>query len=203
MKLIIKSFFVIVLALLINNCGESKTSGATNKYLGEAPGFAQTYKEKISNIEKEAKEAKSMADLAEYDEKRKELKKESKEKLDQIAKSLNLPKDVPFEGILEDEKHKINNLQITNVMYNQIELSAEITSKVTRSHIFGYLQAIDANGNPLESNEDWVVLDVSQWRNVKEGESAIMKGYYRGIEKLENLEKFVFKTREDYEKTNK
>ena len=189
-----------MLVFLLTNCGESVSSKATNKYLGEAPGFAQSYKEKIAGIEKDAEEANSLSQLEDYNKKRKELNKEAEEKFDDIIKSLNLPKKIPFEVQQKDEKYEVNNLEITDIMYNQIELTADIKSKVTRSHIFGYLQAVDEQGNPLESSKDWVVLDVIQWRNVKEGEPAVMKGYFRGVEKLENLEKFVFKTREEYEK---
>jgi len=200
MKNVIKSLFVLMLVFLLTNCGESVSSKATNKYLGEAPGFAQSYKEKIAGIEKDAEEANSLSQLEDYNKKRKELNKEAEEKFDDIIKSLNLPKKIPFEVQQKDEKYEVNNLEITDIMYNQIELTADIKSKVTRSHIFGYLQAVDEQGNPLESSKDWVVLDVIQWRNVKEGEPAVMKGYFRGVEKLENLEKFVFKTREEYEK---
>ena len=200
MKNLIKSVLFLALTFLISNCGESGYTDVTNKYLGKAPGFAKSYKEKIANIEREGKDAKSFAELEDYSKQRKKLKKEANENLDQVAKSLKFPINVPFEVKQEDEKYKVNNLKITNLMYNQIELTAEITAKTTRSHMFGFLQALDAQGNPLKSSKDWVVLDVSQWRNVKEGEPAIMKGYYRGIEKLGNLEKFVFKTKEEYAK---
>ena len=200
MKNEIKSLFVLMFVFLLTNCGESESSKVTNQYLGEAPGFAQDYTEKITDIEKDAKGANSLSELEDHDKKRKELNKEAEEKFDDIIKSLNLPKKIPFEVQQKDEKYEVNNLEITNLLYNQVELTADITSKVTRTHIFGYLQAVDEQGNPLESSKDWVVLDVNQWRNVKEGEPAFMKGYFRGVEKLENLEKFVFKTRKEYEK---
>ncbi len=200
MKNLIKSVLFLALTFLISNCGESGSSDITNKYLGKAPGFAKNYKEKIAVVEREGKDAKSLAELEDYDKQRKLLKKEAAENLEQLAKSLKFPITIPFEVKQEDEKYKVNNLKITNLMYNQIELTAEITAKATRSHLFGFLQALDAQGNPLQSNKDWVVLDVIQWRNVKEGQPAIMKGYFRGIEKLGNLEKFVFKSREEYAK---
>ncbi len=200
MKLVLRITALITFTFFMVCCGDGGSTGATNQYLGEAPGVAQSYTVTIDELETEQDEATDFQTLAELEKEIDQADEEAEARVEEIEASLNLPIEVPFEGNVDNEEYKIDKLMITGVRYNDIELTAEITSKVTRSHIFGYIQALDADGNPLLSNKDWAVLGVSNWRELKEGESAVMKGYFRGLEKLEDLEKFSFHPRSEYEK---
>lgn len=200
MKRLLTTTIIFSLAFFMIQCGDGGSTGATNKYIGEAPGIAQSSVVKIAELESEGKNVTDFNDLAEISKELETAKKETESKIDELAKTLQFPIEVPFEGDFDNEEYTINKLTITDVRYNEIEIQADLTSKVTRDHIFGYLQALDADGNPLLSNKDWAVLAVNNWRDLKEGETAIMKGYFRGLEKLENLEKFIFHPRSEYEK---
>lgn len=200
MKLVLRITALVSIAFFMVFCGDGGSTGATNKYIGEAPGIAQSYTVKIDELETEQDEATDFETLAKLDKEIKQADKEAEAKVEELEATLSLPIKVPFTGEVDNEEYKLDDLKITGVRYNDIELTAEITPKVTRSHIFGYIQALDSDGNPLLSEKDWAVLAVSNWRQVKEGEPAIMKGYFRGLEKLETLEKFSFHPRSEYEK---
>lgn len=200
MKLVLRITALVSIAFFMVYCGDGGSTGATNKYIGEAPGIAQSYTVTIDELETEQEETTNFEALAKLEKEIDQADDEAEARIEEIESSLNLPIEVPFEGAVDNEEYVVDKLKITGIRYNDIELTAEITPNVTRSHIFGYLQALDADGNPLLSNKDWVVLAVSNWRELKEGEPAVMKGYFRGLEKLENLEKFSFHPRSTYEK---
>lgn len=200
MKLVLRITALVSIAFFMVYCGDGGSTGATNKYIGEAPGIAQSYTVTIDELETEQEETTNFEALAKLEKEIDQADDEAEARIEKIESSLNLPIEVPFEGAVDNEEYVVDKLKITGIRYNDIELTAEITPNVTRSHIFGYLQALDADGNPLLSNKDWVVLAVSNWRELKEGEPAVMKGYFRGLEKLENLEKFSFHPRSTYEK---
>lgn len=200
MKLVLRVFAITSIAFFMVYCGDGGSTGATNKYIDEAPGVSQSYTVKISELEQEQEESTDFGTVAELEKEIEQAEEEAKTRIKEIEATLTFPIEIPFEESFENEKYTINKLKITGIRYNDLLFEAEIIPKVTRSNMFGYVLARDADGNPLLSNEDWTVMMVYNWRDTKEGEPAVMKGYFKGLEKLEDLEKFTFHPRSEYEK---
>lgn len=191
---------LIIGTFLFTDCGDSVSTGASNKYIGSLPGIAEAHKNKIDKLESDAKNATKMDEAFEINQKIKLAKEEVEKLVKEETAKLPLPIAVPYEGEIKIDKYEVNDFKITNCLYNTIEFTATITPKVTREYLFAYVHLVDAKGNILESPKDWAVFAVSNFRDVKEGEQIEMKGYFRGLEKLENFEKAVFKTKEEYDK---
>ena len=200
MKSVLNVLIICIIALTVVNCGDSSSTGASNKYLGELPGVAEAYETQIEELEKKSKTATSMDEAFELEQKQKLAKEEAKEKIKEVTQKISFPIHVPYEGELSPAEYEVKSVEITNASFNSLGIKAVIVPKVTREHLFAYLHLVDKDGKPLASAKDWAVLAVSNFRNVKEGEEIEMRGSYnKGIENLENFEKIVFKTRDEYQ----
>ncbi|MCF8260041.1 MAG: hypothetical protein K9J12_04650 [Melioribacteraceae bacterium] len=192
----------LVFLFTILSCGNESSELAESKLLGAIPRIADEYTRKTATLEKEKQNATDIDELVEFSNELELMENEAKSKIEQAKGSLNLPIEVPFEVKSDIEDYSVVGLQIFDVRFNDVEIHAKIKSNVTREHIFGYLQAADGNGKVLPVEKNWIVLAAGNWRDLKVGEEAVIKGYYRGIQKLAEAEKFIFKSREEWEKDN-
>ena len=200
MKKTISILFIVIVSILFIKCSNSQSTGASNKYLKELPGIAVSYKIKLDKLKEERENARSVDESMDRSQEYKLQNKKADNAIQEELKKISLPVNIPFEGEINTSEYKLKNISITGAQFNQLEFTCSVIPKVTKQYLFGYVQLTDVSGKPLESSKDWAVLAVSNFRNVKEGEEIEMKGYYRGLEKLENFEKVVFKSRDEYKK---
>jgi hypothetical protein len=198
MKTFLLSLTLLIFVLILSGCGDSVPI-KKNKYLGDLPSLAKSYKLEEEKLTNDAKSATTMDEAFSAENKKKLAKENITKTFKAEAAIMNLPIEIPFEGETETNQYVLKNLRITDITYNNVIFSATVVPSVTREYIFAYLQMLDENGNVLESGKDFGVLTVYNFRDVKAGEEVEMAGTFMGVHKLENFDKAVFRTKEYYE----
>jgi hypothetical protein len=201
MKKLLAVFVAVIFTIALVQCGGNGSTGAENKYLGKLPGIAASYVAEYDELKADKKKVSDLNDALELKQKEDKLDEESVKAIEDEIKNLKLPVSIPFEGEVNTAEYELKEVKITGAKYNQVEFTATILPKKTGEYLFGYVRLTDAAGKLIAPPKDWCVFAVNNMYNKNDGQQIEMKGYFRGLEKLGNLEKLVFKTREEYEKT--
>jgi len=195
---------ICLVSLLFISCGEGSESLSTNDYLGDLPSIAKNYITKIDAKEEAIKQNTSMDEAFKLDKELNLLEDEAENSVkDYIAN--NPITNLPFEQNVED------SFTITDVSVSQkynstpnilgLIVKVTMTKDVSKKSMFIYVKAIDKEGNKLNKRIGVLATTMFGKKSFKVNQEVELIG---GIEKtadLVNFEKFVFISREEYDKS--
>jgi len=198
MKTVEYNVFIILFAMISINCGDSTTTGASNKYLGKLPGIAQAHEQKIEELKSDGKKAATVDEAFAIQQKVKLAKEEVEKIFAEEVKNISFPISIPFEGATKTDLFEVKDFKITGASFNTITFSVKVIPAVDEKTLFAYVHLADAQGKVLPNVKKWCVLAASNFHNVKKGQEIEMKGAYKGLENLETFEKAVFALEEEF-----
>ncbi len=209
MKITTKSlvflFSEIILAFFLLGCGESSTH--TNQYLGQLPGIAKKYKDKIGNKKKELQASTDLEKAFKISKETKILAKEADIKIAEYLAGHPIL-NIPFEQ-KPNNRFKIKKVRVERASKSRIHFTANvlITKDILNkwgnppgfsNHFFAYVKAVDKEGNSLTRR--YGVLGSKGRGPFKANTKAKMYGSLDGPADLANFDKLVFISKDDYNK---
>ncbi len=189
----------------IASCGGGTS---TNEHLGKLPGIAKKYTEKIDKMEKELKECTDMQKAFKLDKEIKLLDEEADKAIEEYLAS-NPLNAFPFEQ-KADYPFTINEVSINtknSSSISRIHLIAKVTINQDIKNkyggfertIFAYITAVDKEGNILKNKPDVFSSGFTKQEFTK-GKEIELTGSIDEIDKLVNFDKFIFVSKEEYNK---
>lgn len=207
MKKTFKSFrlvmTVVIAAFLLSSCGGGGSS--TNEHLSSLPSMSKNYSEKIEALKKEVKESTDIEKAMKLDKRYKELRKEADAAIKEFLEKTPIS-DVPFEQ-KADYQFKINKVWVESASFYRINYRAKVTITEDirgdygnppgfKKNFFAYVKAVDKEGKSLIKKHG-VFMNASP-KPFKANMEVEMYGSLVGPSDLENFEKLVFITKEEY-----
>jgi len=201
----------ISIIFLLQSCGEKLSS---NEYLGELPGIAQKYSQKIDETKKELKESRDMNEAFGLQKDLNGLKDEAENAIKEYIANNQL-NAIPFEQKTEypftigeikvDPKNKsISSLRlVTQVKFNKNLTAEEIRNTFGGfgSNINAYVHVMDSKGTLIHRTVFTLNIPYSQDEyRAKEGSEYAMSGLIYPLNKLENFGKLIFISQDEFNK---
>ena len=203
MKILLKRIGLTAIGLsiifLLANCGGGTS---TNEYLGKLPGIAEKYSEKIDSKEKEIKACTDMAKAFKLDAEKNELEDEADNAIKECLTNnpLNaLPYEQKADYPFTIQEVFVNAKNSSSISRLQLTMKVEIDEDIKNKTLFAYINAVDKEGNSLIKRPG---VFSSGFRNqdFTKGQEAELTGSIDGVKDLEKFEKFIFISREEYNK---
>ncbi len=184
---------------LFISCGGGSDSIVKNEHLGDLPGIAKNYLDKIDAKKKELKEN-TDRDKAFKLAKEVELLDDEAENMVKEYLTSNPITKVPFAMEFE-YPFTINELSVLKSSDSRIEFKAKITmTKDVPKRLFAYIKAIDKEGNQLTKKNGVMGEITFKKRSFKANEEIELSGSVDGPADLVNFDKLLFVSKEVYEK---
>jgi len=189
---------------LFISCGGGSDSIITNEYLGDLPSIANNYLTKIDAKKEEVKQSTDMDKAFKLDKELDLLKDEAENSVkDYIAN--NPITNLPFEQ-KADDPFTITDVSVHpkyNSSPSRLHLLVKITmSKDFSNSMFLYIKAIDKEGTQLTKKNGVVATALFGKKSYKANQEVELNGSIDKTADLINFEKFVFISKEEYNKTN-
>ena len=201
MKNLFKKIGIAAISLsimfLLANCGGGTS---TNEYLGKLPYIAKKYTEKIDKKEKELKECTDMGKAFKLDNEVKSLEDEADKAIEECLAN-NPLNALPFEQKADYpftiKEVSINSKYSSSISRLQLILKVNIDEDIKYTTLFAYIIAVDKEGKFLTKRPG---VFASGFRNqdFTKGMEYEFTGTIDGVKNLEKFEKFVFISREEY-----
>jgi len=188
---------------LFISCGGGSDSITTNEYLGDLPSIANNYLTKIDAKKEEVKQSTDMDKAFKLDKEYKLLKEEAENSVkDYIAN--NPTNNLPFEQ-KGDDPFTITDVSISQ-KYNSTPKILGLIAKVTITEdvsktMFLYIKAIDKDGNQINKKMGVLATGMFSKKSFKVNQEVELTGGIERTADLVNFEKFVFVSREEYNKS--
>lgn len=181
----------ILLIFIISGCEEYEN----HNYLGKGPAIAKKYHIEIEKLNKELLKIRDTEKAQKKILEISNLKIEADEELKNFFKSSEKSFLIPFIQEVNKELFEIQTIEIENISYNQIDISASFISLAdTRNSLFCYMIFVDKEGNELPG---WIVM-ISQ-TNISAGNSYSFSGTYKGLHNLVNAANLVVMSAKDFQ----
>ena len=181
---------------LLANCGGGTS---TNEYLGKLPGIADKYTEKIDKMEKEIKGCTDMAKAFKLDAEKNELEDEADNAIKEYLTNnplTALPYEQKANYLFTINEVSVNSSSISRL---QLIMKAKIDEDIKNKTLFAYINAVDKEGNSL-TKKPGVLSSGFRSQNFTKGKEVEFKGSIDGVKKLGKFEKFIFISRDEYNK---
>lgn len=192
----------VISAFFLANCGGGTSA---NEYLGELPGIAKEYTEKIAKMKNELKECTELEEAFKLKKETKLLGEEADKTIEEYLTS-NPITNLPFEQ-KADYQFSIKKVAVENASDSRIKFIAKVTITEDIRNNFGnppgfantffaYIQAVDKEGNSLTRRKGVM----APWGRgpFKAGMEVDIHGSLDGPADLVNFEKLVFISQEEY-----
>ena len=184
---------------LLANCGGGTS---TNEYLGKLPGIAKKYTKEIDNKEKEIKTCTDMAKAFKLDAEKKELKDEADNAIKEYLTNnpiATLPYEQKADYPFTIQEVTVNTKNSSSISRLKLIMKVKIDEDIKNKTLFAYINAVDKEGNPLIKRPG---VFSSGFRNqdFTKGQEVEFKGSIDGVKNLEKFKKFIFISREEYNK---
>ena len=203
MKILLKRIGLTAIGLsiifLLANCGGGTS---TNEYLGKLPGIAEKYSEKIDSKEKEIKACTDMAKAFKLDAEKNELEDEADNAIKECLTNnpLNaLPYEQKADYPFTIQEVFVNAKNSSSISRLQLTMKVEIDEDIKNKTLFAYINAVDKEGNSLIKRPG-VFSSGFRSQDFTKGQEAELTGSIDGVKDLEKFEKFIFISREEYNK---
>ncbi len=204
MKKIVYVFSLIfsLLILLLSSCGGGGNSIITNEYLGDLPSISNNYIVKIDAKKEAIKKNTDRDKIFKLDKELKLLKDEAENSVkDYIAN--NPINSLPFEQ-KADDPFTIIDVSVSqkyNSTPNILGLIAKVTiTKDVSNRMFLFIMAVDKEGNQINKKIGVLASGGSGLRSFKVNQEVELTGGIERTADLVNFEKFVFVSKEEYNK---
>ena len=206
-------FRVITFAILFVSvmyfigCGSEGSKAEGGGVLGKLPSIAKKAINELEGLQDDMMKAYKKMDEKAYnkaEEKAKEVKKKTDAEMKSIIEANN-GIEIPFEQEADKDKFLIKNIKVTGAHFKRSDNEAYINIEATfeavvdeTGTLFTYLRFVDKEGREIKG---WAVLMLMASRNkpIKAGETYTLKGAYSCIENLQNADKIIVKSREEWE----
>lgn len=203
MKKLIHVFSYTATALLaiflFASCGGGSNSIETNEHLGDLPGIAKNY---IDKMEAKKEEIKLNTDQDKAFKLHKEseiLEDEAEKKVEEhlVAHPIS---GIPFE-MKSEYPFTIKDIAVKRCSDSRIEFKANATmTKNYPKRLFVYIKAVDAEGNQLTRKNGVMGESSFSKKSFKEGEEIELSGSVDGPADLVNFNKLLLVSKEEYNK---
>jgi hypothetical protein len=190
---------------LLANCGGGTS---TNEYLGKLPCIAKKYTEKIDKKEKELKECTDMGKAFKLDNEVKSLEDESDKAIEECLANNQL-NALPFEQKADYpftiKQVSVNTKYSSSISRLQLITKVKINQDIKNEYggfkktIFAYIIAVDKEGNSL-TKRPGVFGSGFRNKDFTKGMEYEFTGSIDGVKNLGKFEKFIFISREEYNK---
>lgn len=185
------SVVFILFVFMLSRCTEYEE----HNYLGKGPAIAKKYYEEIEKLNKELRKITEPENVQSKVLEITRLKDEAEKELKEYFISTEKPLLISFVQEVNKDLFEIQRVEIKDISYNKIEISAAFISKVeTRNSLFCYMKFIDKDGNELPG---WIVM-ISQ-STISEGNSYTFSGTYTGLHNLSNAANLIVKSSKDFQ----
>lgn len=195
----------LCIIFLLASCGGGTS---TNEHLGKLPGISKKYTEEIEKKKLELKECTDLQKAFKLDKEVKLLDEEGDMAIKEYLAS-NTLNTFPFEQ-KADYPFTINEVSINtknNSSISRIQLIAKVTidQDIKNKYggfertIFAYITAVDKEGNILKDKPDVFSSGFTKQEFTK-GKKVELIGSIDEIDKLVNFDKFIFVSKEEYNK---
>ena len=196
MKTFCFTFITFVSFLMFLSCGGGGDSIVTNVHLGDLPGIAKNYADKLEAKEQELKvntDLEKAFTLA----KEGELLEEEAEKTIEEHLANNPIANIPY--VVESEyPFTINDISVTNSSDTRINFNVKaVMTEDVGKNLFVYIKATDKEGNQL-TKKNGVMMEKAARRSLKANEEVDFVGSLDGPADLVNFDKLVFISKETY-----
>ncbi len=197
------TFISFITLLLFFGCGGTDSSSPSNEFLGDLPGIAKDYNSKLEAKKEAAKNSTDMDEVFKLDKEYKILKEEAEKAVKDYIVN-NPTSNIPFEVKSE------NPFAITDVSINQkyssttnvlgilvkVKMNEDVSKRMSL-----YIKAVDAEGIQL-TKKNGVIGTVMMGKNAyKKDQEVELTGGISKTADLVNFAKFIFITKEEYNKT--
>ncbi len=196
---------ICLVSLLFTSCGgRGSDSISTNEHLGDLPSIAKNYITKIEAKEEAIKQNTNMDKAFKLDKELNILKDEAENSVkDYIAN--NPINNLPFEQ-KGDDPFTITDISVSqkyNSTPNILGLIAKVTiTKDVSKTMFLFIKAIDKEGNQINKKIGVLATGMFSKKSFEVNKEVELIGGIERTADLVNFEKFVFVSREEYNKTN-
>ena len=208
MKKIISTLSALLfVTFLFTSCGGGAGKTVTNDYLGEYPSIVKNYKQKIEDLEKDAKSNTDLNKAFEIAKKIENMKDEFKAKLEEYSKTYKFEKDIPFEP-LAGTKYTINSIKVDRVNDGGLGLAFAATINEDLKNEYNnyeqtlmiYIQALSADGQVIPGS--YTVAVSTPMADLKKGLQTKMTCAWSSskTKDFENFAKIKEITKEEYDK---
>jgi len=196
MKTFCFTFITFVSFLMFLNCGGGGDSIVTNVHLGDLPGIAKNYADKLEAKEQELK-VNTDLEKAFTLTKEGELIEEEAEKTIEEHLANNPIVNIPY--VVESEyPFTINDISVTNSSDTRINFNVKaVMTEDVGKNLFVYIKATDKEGNQL-TKKNGVMMEKAARRSLKANEEVDFVGSLDGPADLVNFDKLVFISKETY-----
>lgn len=198
---------LLIVTFLFTSCGGGAGKTVTNDYLGEYPSIVKNYKQKIEDLEKDAKSNTDLNKAFEIAKKIENMKDEFKAKLEEYSKTYKFEKDIPFEP-LAGTKYTINSIKVDRVNDGGLGLAfaATINDDLKNEYnnfeqtLMIYIQALSADGQVIPGS--YTVVVSTPMADLKKGLQTKMTCAWSSskTKDFENFAKIKEITKEEYDK---
>ena len=203
MKNVLKKIGLTTIGLsiifLLANCGGGTS---TNEYLGKLPGIARKYSEKIDKKEKEIKSCTDMAKAFKLDKEKNELEDEADKAVKECLTNnplTALPYEQKADYPFTIQDVSVNTKNSSSIFRLQLIMKVKIDEDIKHTTLFAYINAVDKEGNPL-LKKPGVFSSGFRNQDFTKGQEVEFTGSIDGVKDLEKFEKFIFISREEYNK---
>jgi len=202
MKSKLNPLLAIALILFLSSCGSKQIK--ENKYLGKLPSMAAGFNKNIDALEKQLKESNDLEEAFRFDKEYKKLKEKAKKEIKLYVNSYKFP-NIPFADLASNPFTTIE-LNVNNAGRSRVNLRGKVKIKEDLKNKYGgfeksffaYIKAVDANGN-LIGKPTVMASDMGNRGPFKAGSEVEIFGSIGPLSQLENFEKIVFITKEEYQ----
>ena len=206
MKKVIKAYSLIfiysILIFLFSSCGGGVDSIVVNKYFGDLPSIASNYLVKI-DAKKEAIKKNTDGDkVFKLDKELKLLKNEAENSIEDYIVNNPISK-LPFE-LKVDAPFTIKDVSVYQ-KYSSTPSSLWISVKVIMTKNVSkrmslFIKAVDKDGNQISKKIGVIGTNTFSKKSYKVDQEVELIGEIKRTADLINFEKFVFVSREEYNK---
>lgn len=197
----------ITVVFFLTSCGGGVSS---NKYLGELPGIAQKYSQKIDDLKAELKGSTDIQKSYSLDKEIDNLKDEAEKEIKDYLTNHPIT-NIPFEQ-KADYKFTVKEVSVhptypTSTSRFQLLAKVKINENIVNDYgnppgfarsFFAYVIAVDKDGNSL-TKKPGVFMNATQGP-FKADMDVDIYGSVDGPADMLNFEKFVFISRDEYDK---
>lgn len=197
---------LLMVTFLMTSCGGGAGKTVTNDYLGEYPSIVKNYKQKIEDLEKDAKSNTDLNKAFEIAKKIENMKDEFKAKLEEYSKTYKFEKDIPFEP-LAGTKYTINSIKVDRVNDGGLGLAFAATINEDLKNEYNnyeqtlmiYIQALSADGQVIPGS--YTVAVSTPMADLKKGLQTKMTCAWSSskTKDFENFAKIKEITKEEYD----
>lgn len=193
------STLVFLAFFLFTSCGEGTNKVETNEHLGDLPGIAKNYVDKMEAKKQEIKVNTDQGDAFKLYKESELLEEEAEKKVEEHLVAHPIL-NIPFE-MKTDYPFTIKDISVKRCSDTRIEFKANVT--MTKNHpkrLFAYIKAVDEQGNQLTKKNGVMGESSFSKKSFKVGEEIELTGSVDGPADLVNFEKLLFVTKEEYNK---